>query len=200
MKRGIVMLIALDVDCTLYDTRACEDAIIKEARRQFGMAKDAATFACSARYYQEKRNDPAVWFNPEYLITDAIAELKRYADEHDDVHYIVVTARNVDKKYYDKLFAGCPLQLEGIYQRDDYAFSKFELCRELSVDALIDDNERLCREYLRSKDRKPAYVLYTGHNKWELVYFEDIIAKVPYKMNSWRELSRVMQKVRKNIC
>lgn len=150
-----MLRIALDIDNTLYATDIVKQQIYAEARLAYTDIFERI------RYTDKCLDNIYNWFNPDFLIPDALKVLRPLEAE-----LYICTARYVDTKYYDTLFKDSGLTFTAIIQRDSYS-SKAAACLSKGIDILVDDDYDNLREHCYLKQTNPDYkthfVYYTGH-------------------------------------
>lgn len=152
--------LAVDIDNTIYDTRRCEKDVCNLAWSKFPNDPLARI-----KYEDELSADDNTWFNPDYLIPEAIRALKFIGDE---VELYICTARYVtDMGYYTKLLGGTGLTFKGIIQGGDYP-GKAQACLKNDIDILVDDDIHNVSQHKALMRRDPSYnthfVYYVGHS------------------------------------
>lgn len=150
-----MLRIALDIDNTLYATDIVKQQIYAEARLAYTDIFERI------RYTDKCLDDIYNWFNPDYLIQDALKVLRPL-----EAKLYICTARYVDTKYYYTLFRDSGLTFADIIQHGSYA-SKAEACLFKGIDVIVDDDYNNLREHCYFKQTYPDYkthfVYYTGH-------------------------------------
>lgn len=196
------MLIAIDVDNTLYNTAKCEQDIVDKAHAIYNpegkYPLSTETFFTIERYVSKIERDPWTYFNPDYLIPEALQALKEFQDTHEDVHYVILTARYMNLKFYERLLKDCGITFEQIIQSNEFAV-KSVACRKYGIDVLVDDSidnyHDHCAALKTESDYRTAFILYTGIVTSSIE--RTIIAKrdVKYKMNNWEDFSSAMSSI-----
>ena len=79
--------LAIDIDDTTYDTRGCKEGIREIARDKF-----PTDVLARIKYEDELREDTNTWFNPDYLMPEAIRVLNSLQGE---AELYICTARFV---------------------------------------------------------------------------------------------------------
>lgn len=170
------MKIAVDIDNTLYDTDACSLSILKNRSRE-----EAKLLA----------DDTSTWFNPEFLIPEAVDALKGNHTLY------VCTARQTNLSRYDQLFKDTGLRFERIIQAGDYS-NKAQACLRNDIDILVDDNLENLRMHSLLFTIDPMYkthfVLYLGHTSFDIDYVLGRTGKTNNVsiMTNWNEFNSII--------
>lgn len=180
--------LAVDIDNTIYDTRRCEKDVCNLAWSKFPDDPLARI-----KYEDELSADGNTWFNPDYLIPEAIRALKSLGDE---VRLYICTARHMnDMSYYTKLLGGTGLTFKGIMQGGDYP-GKAQACLKNGIDVLVDDDIHNVSRHKALMRRDSSYnthfVYYVGHS---VAYCEDS-AKVTV-MHKWDDFCAILANITK---
>lgn len=199
-----MLRIAVDIDNTLYDTERCTQDVYDEANKALSDMNTDAVYIHSLYNRVNKKLDAVeTWFDPKYLIPDAIAALQELGTA---AELYICTARWTDLKHYDTLFAGTNLQFVDILQRDKHHGNKAIVCMQRNIDVLIDDDtSNLMHHYNLLKGNKGKYrthfVLYTGctTDATELSSAHCIKehADTVSVMSDWRNFGQIVEQLRK---
>lgn len=199
------MLIAVDVDSTLYDTDRCTADILAEAIAKYAGNKgemDDAARAAVDEYMEQAEGSVPRWFQPKYLIPEAIATLKRYQEEHTDIVYVILTKRDALHKCYEYLFKDTGLTFAAIYQARDYR-SKAEACREEGIDILVDDAAENYFDHVGAQERWSDYdtrfILYTKHTTYNSASGQRALEQARYKMTDWAQFPELLETIKKDM-
>lgn len=185
-----MLRIAVDIDNTLYNTRQCEIDISEQSRSKFPN-RDNESILARIKYEDEIASATETWFNPHYLIQDAVEVLKSLSGK---AKLFICTARQADWKYYDMLFKDTGLQFTGIIQRDDFP-GKAMACLRNNIDFLVDDELRNFLEHRRLKERNPDYktrfVYYTEYTRRKSLCDADPEG-IALTMQTWKEFLSIL--------
>lgn len=180
------MRIAVDMDNTLYDTNACSLDLLKH------LPKDPIVDTSGAK---AKSTEVSTWFNPKYLISEAISALQ---GQHS---LYICTARQTSLEKYTRLFEGTGLKFEKVFQARDYS-NKAKACLHNNIDILVDDSlDNLRMHYMYTKTEplyKTHFVLYLGNTGFDIDYVLDWLDKVAsYNsvsvMTNWSEFNSILK-------
>lgn len=182
------MNIAFDIDRTIYDTDACY-------RRAFKTATDEHPFYGLERlgHAEELLIEDRTWFNPEFLMPNAIEQLKKLSNI---ASLYVCTARNSPIFRYGELLADTGLVVKDVLQCSNKAVE----CLNNNIDFIIDDDIINLRNHLQYIDVNPYYhtkfILYAGPGSSAYCYKQGIInpltAKNTYVMTDWSEVHDII--------
>lgn len=199
-----MLRIAVDIDNTLYDTERCTQDVYDEANQALSdMGTDAVYTHSLYTRINEKLDAADTWFNPKYLISEAIAALKELGNA---AELYICTARYTDLGKYDALFADSGLRFAGILQRDKHHGNKAIACMQRNIDMLIDDDTmNLMYHYNLLKGNKGKYkthfVLYTGctggDDELHPEYYVKEHADTVSVMSDWRNFGQIIERLRK---
>lgn len=199
-----MLRIAVDIDNTIYDTDRCTKDVYDEANRALSdMDMDAAYLHSLYARINEKLDANETWFNPKYLIPEAIAALQELGTA---AELYICTARWVDLKYYDTLFKDTALHFADIIQRDKYYGDKACACMRTGIDVLIDDDtDNLLSHYALRRNSaelyKTHFVLYTGHTTGDTElsadYYREEHKDTVSVMSDWRNFGQIVEQLRK---
>lgn len=158
-----MLRLAVDIDNTVYDTDRCESDIYDLVRAKYPR-NDKESFLASLKYEDEIRNKTETWFNPDYLIPEAIRVLQSLSDK---AELYICTARYVsDLGHYTRLFKNTSLNFAGIIQGYDYP-NKASACLQNNIDVLVDDDlTNLLHHYQLcsvNESYRTHFIYYTGH-------------------------------------
>ena len=191
-----MLRLAIDIDNTVYDTDRCESDIYNLVRAKYP-TRDKESFLASLKYEDEIRDKTETWFNPDYLIPEAIRVLQSLSSK---AELYICTARYVsDLGHYTRLFENTGLNFAGIMQSYDY-FNKAEACLQNNIDVIVDDDATnlMYHYYLKARDEsyRTHFVYYTGHttqdteltrNKYHERYADRVTV-----MSSWGNFKSIL--------
>lgn len=199
-----MLRIAVDIDNTIYDTDRCTKDVYDEANRALSdMDMDAAYSHSLYARINEKLDANETWFNPKYLIPEAIAALQELGTA---AELYICTARWVNLKYYDTLFKDTALHFADIIQRDKYYGDKACACMRTGIDVLIDDDtDNLLSHYALRRNSievyKTHFVLYTGHTTGDTElsadYYREEHKDTVSVMSDWCNFGQIVEQLRK---
>lgn len=197
-----MLRIAVDIDNTIYDTDRCTKDVYDEANRALSdMDMDAAYLHSLYARINEKLDANETWFNPKYLIPEAIAALQELGTA---AELYICTARWVDLKYYDILFKDTALHFADIIQRNKYYGDKACACMRTGIDVLIDDDtDNLLSHYALRRNSaemyKTHFVLYTGHTTGDTElsadYYREEHKDTVSVMSDWCNFEQIIERL-----
>lgn len=191
-----MLRLAIDIDNTVYDTDRCESDIYDLVRAKYPR-NDKESFLASLKYEDEIRDKTETWFNPDYLIPEAIRVLQSLSSK---AELYICTARHVsDIGHYTRLFENTGLNFEGIIQGYDYP-NKASACLQNNIHVLVDDDSTNLMYHYHLCDVNECYkthfVYYTGHttqdteitpNKYHERYADRVTV-----MSSWDNFESIL--------